>query len=218
MVILLVLLTDQPPDFLHLLVVLPHARLVTVFDLYHAFGLLLLLAARVGLGGVVDGGLGFVLYFGVEGGVCSHLAGVGKAVVAQSRLHHLSLLLLLQQLLPGLIAEGDQPMDALGFCLLAVAFLLPLEQRLLEAGVLIVIGVVKLVHLVGGAVRVVPNKPFRLVELPVLEELPGLGKGRMWQDGLEVMVLNGGFTRVLHFSIKLSSSIITNKRSTVRLG
>lgn len=81
MMILLVLLTDQPPYFLHLLIVLLDACLVTVLDLDHALGLLLL-SSGVGLGGMVDGGLRFVFCLRVEGGVCSDLAGVGKAVVA----------------------------------------------------------------------------------------------------------------------------------------
>ena len=66
------------------------------------------------------------------------------------------------------------------FCLLSIPFLLPLEQRLLELGVLIIIGMVKLVHLVGGTMRIIPNKPLRLVKLTILEELSGLWKGRMW--------------------------------------
>lgn len=211
MMVLLVLLTDQPTDFLHLLVVLPDACLIAVLDLDHSLGLLLL-AAGVGLGGVVDGGLRLVLCLGVESGVCSDLTGVGKAVVAQSRLQHLPLLLFLQKLLPGLIAEGDQPMNPFGFCLLPIPLLLPPQQRLLELGVLIIIGVVELVHLVGGAMRVVPNETLGLVKLPVFEELAGLREGRMGQDSLEIVILNCGLAGVLHLSIKLSSANITNKR------
>lgn len=179
MMILLVLLTDQPPDFLHLLIVLPDACLVAVLDLHHALGLLLL-ASGVGLGCVVDGGLRFVFCLGVEGGVCADFAGVGKAVVAKSGLQHLPLFLFLQKLLPSPIAEGYQPMDPFSLRLFSIPFLLSLQQRLLELGVLIIIGMVKLVHLVGGTMRIVPNKPLRLVKLPILEELPGLWEGWMW--------------------------------------
>lgn len=46
--------------------------------------------------------------------------------------------------------------------------------------------------------RIVPNKPVRLVKLSILEELPGLRKRRMRQDGLEEVILNGGLAGVLH--------------------
>ena len=98
------------------------------------------------------------------------------------------------------------------FCLLAIAFLLPPQQRLLELAVLIIIGMVKLVHLVGGAMRVVPNETLGFVKLPVFEELSGLREGWMGEYSLEVMILDGGLAGVLHLSIKLSSAIITNKR------
>lgn len=60
MMILLVLLTDQPAYFLYLLIVLPDTCLIAVLDLDHSLGLLLL-AAGLGLGCVVDGGLRLVL-------------------------------------------------------------------------------------------------------------------------------------------------------------
>lgn len=71
-------------------------------------------------------------------------------------------------------------MDPFSLRLFSIPFLLSLQQRLLELGILIIIGMVKLVHLVGGTMRIVPNKPLRLVKLPILEELPGLWEGWMW--------------------------------------
>jgi hypothetical protein len=89
-------------------------------------------------------------------------------------------------------------MDAFAFRILAVPLLQLADERLLVLGVLVVVGVVEFVHLVGCAVRVVPNELVRPVELPVFKELFGLGEGGVREDGLQVVVLNGGLARVLH--------------------
>jgi hypothetical protein len=54
----------------------------------------------------------------------------------------------------------------------------------------VVVGVVEAVHAFGGAVRVVPDELFGLVELLALEELLWVRAGRVRQDRLQVVVLH----------------------------
>jgi hypothetical protein len=68
-------------------------------------------------------------------------------------------------------------MDSFHFRILPVLVLLLANDGLFILGVLVVVGVIEFVHLVGCAVRVVPNEFFRLVELPVFEKLFGLVDG-----------------------------------------
>ena len=98
--------------------------------------------------------------------------------------------MLFKELLPGFIPESDESMDSFHFCILPILILLLPNEGLFILGVLVVVGVIKFIHLVGCAVRVIPNEFFRFVELLIFEKLLGLLDG-VGEDRFEVMVLYG---------------------------
>jgi hypothetical protein len=143
--------------------------------------------------------------------------GQRRALVADPFLQDLSAALLIEELPSCLVAKGDESVDSLHFCILTILGLELSEERLLDFGVLVVVGVVEAVHAVGGSVRVVPDELFRLVEVLALEELLGLGEGRMWEDGLEVVVLDGRLGRVLHANKIIRSEVKIIRRARPKM-
>jgi hypothetical protein len=116
----------------------------------------------------------------------------------QTVLQLLAALLRAQKLLPGLAPKGDDmlyPGHIFRFLLL---LLLSYEKRLFLEAELVVNSVVELVHLVAGAVRVVPDKLLWLVELTVLEEVASLGVDWMRQEGVQVVILQSRIGWVFH--------------------
>lgn len=219
---LLVLALNQPADLLHPRVVLPHSRLVAVLDLQHPLRLLLLARQGLRVAGpqlvVADGRLRLVL--GLDGqrpACCSDCAGEGRAVVPEAFFEDHSAALLVEELLPGLVPEGDEAVDALHLGLLSVLLLQLAEEGLLVAGVLVVVGVVEAVHAVGGAVGIVPDELFGLVEVLALHELARLRVGRVRQNRLQVVVLHCRLRRVLHAN-KIMDCRIKIMQGAVRRG
>lgn len=112
--VLLVLLADQLVYLLHLHVVLLYARLERVLHLQCPLRVLDFVGRlRELVLFVVDGGLRLV--FGVhggQGGVGADGVGGGDAVVFESGLEYFPAPLFFEELLPGLVAESDEAMDA----------------------------------------------------------------------------------------------------------
>ena len=73
-----------------------------------------------------------------------------------------------QKLLPSLISEGDEMLYSRHFCRLSFLLFLLFQQRLLLLMIFIVESVIKFVHLLASAVRVIPDELLRLIELSVL--------------------------------------------------
>jgi hypothetical protein len=77
--------------------------------------------------------------------------------------------------------------------------------------------VVEAVHAVGGAVGIVPDELFGLVEVLALHELARLRVGRVRQNRLQVVVLHCRLRRVLHAN-KIMDCRIKIMQGAVRRG
>lgn len=209
---LFVLPSNQPIDLLHTHIVLLHPCIVGVLDPQHTLGLLVLAGVKTGVCRpvlvVIDGGLRLVLGLNWQLPTSSpDSSSKWCALVAHPFLQYLSAALLIEKTPSGLVAEGDESMYSLHFCILTILGLQLSEQRLLDFAVLVVVGMVEAIHAVGGPVRVVPDELFWLVEILALEELLGLREGRVRKDGLEVVVLHRRLGRVLHANKIIRSEV-----------
>jgi hypothetical protein len=86
-------------------------------------------------------------------------------------------------------------MDPLRLSILTVLLFLPADEGLLVGLEVVVVGVVEVVHLLGGAMGVIPDEGLWLVELAVLEERPG----RMRLRGLWGIILGWRANWGMHF-------------------
>lgn len=115
---------------------------------------------------------------------------VGDRLVTSLAFEGKSFLLFVTELVANLTAEVDDTPDALLFCLLAVLVFELANTRDANALVELLVGVVELKHVAGGAMRVIPD------ELLWFIEVLGLGNLRLWcwlgsEDGFEFMALQG---------------------------
>ncbi len=181
---LLILLPNQLVYLLHLHIILLHSQVVSILYSQHTLGLLVLTGVNTcacrSVLVVIDGGLRFVLGFNWQLATNGpNSSSERRALIANTFLQYLPAVLLIEKLLPCLIAECNESVNALHLCILTILGFELTEEGLFEFSVLVVVGMVEAVHAVGGTVRVVPDELFRLVEVLALEELLGLWVGWM---------------------------------------
>lgn len=106
--------------------------------------------------------------------------------------------LLFEELVSGAVSELDQATDPLPFCFFSVVLFKLLDKFVLMLQVVVVVGVVKLVHVVGCAVWVVPNELLGAVEIFVFDEWLLDRICRVWQHRLEVMPFDSAILKLFH--------------------